>query len=203
MKKYIIDILIIVGLLVVLNTLRQCAEASKLKDEISQLQRNERTLLDDVQKYRTKDSLSCAKVGDLELSLADAKRYLQEDLATIKSMQVNLKEMAQAEKIVTDTQIKVIERLRDTTITEHDTIVQAKYIEVEKPFYDVHAVVMHDTIRLDLHTRDSLLIIESVKYKRFLGFLWKTKRIKSRTFDVISKNPNTQIENVKVVTIDK
>lgn len=203
MKKYIIDILILVGLLVVLNTLRQCAEASKLKDEISQLQRNERTLLDDVQKYRTKDSLSCAKVGELELSLADAKRYLQEDLATIKSMQVNLKEMAQAEKIVTDTQIKVIERLRDTTITEHDTIVQAKYIEVEKPFYDVHAVVMHDTIRLDLHTRDSLLIIESVKYKRFLGFLWKTKRIKSRTFDVISKNPNTQIEDVKVVTIEK
>ena len=203
MKKYIIDILIIVGLLVVLNTLRQCAEASKLKDEINQLQRNERTLLDDVQKYRTKDSLSCAKVGELELSLADAKRYLQEDLATIKSMQVKINEMAQAEKIVTDTQIKVIERLRDTTITEHDTIVQAKYIEVEKPFYDVHAVVMHDTIRLDLHTRDSLLIIESVKYKRFLGFLWKTKRIKSRTFDVISKNPNTQIEDVKVVTIEK
>lgn len=203
MKKYIADILIVLGLLVVLNTLRQCAEASKLKDKISQLQLNERTLLDDVRKYRTKDSLSCAKVGELKLSLADAKRYLQEDLATIKSMQVKINEMAQAEKIVTDTQIKVVERLRDTTITEHDTIIQAKYIEVEKPYYDVHGIVLHDTIKLDIHTSDSLLIIESVKYKRFLGFLWKTKRVKSRTFDVISKNPHTQIEDIKVVTIEK
>ena len=52
-------------------------------------------------------------------------------------------------------------------------------------------------------TRDSLLITESVQYKRFLNFLWKTKRIKKREFDIVSKNPYTKITGFEVITIEK
>jgi hypothetical protein len=111
--------------------------------------------------------------------------------------------MSEVGKVATTTEYKVIERLRDTTIHTHDTIEQVKVVEVEKPYYQVKAVVVRDTINIDVKTRDSLLIVETIKYKRFLGFLWKTKRIKSRNVDVVSKNPATTIEDVQWITIEK
>ena len=50
--------------------------------------------------------------------------------------------------------------------------------------------------------RDSLLIAETVKYKRFLGFLWKTKKIKNREIDIVSKNPATKILGFEFITIE-
>jgi hypothetical protein len=47
------------------------------------------------------------------------------------------------------------------------------------------------------------LIVETVQYKRFWGFLWKTKKIKNREIDVVSKNPATKILGVEFVTIEK
>ena len=76
-------------------------------------------------------------------------------------------------------------------------------MDVETRFHTVHAVLVNDSLGLDITTRDSLLIVETVQYKRFLGFLWKTNRIKNRSFDVVSLNPNTTIEDFKVVTIEK
>lgn len=49
--------------------------------------------------------------------------------------------------------------------------------------------------------RDSLLVAETVKYKRFLGFLWKTSKVKDRKVDVVSKNPHTKILGVEFTTI--
>ena len=50
-----------------------------------------------------------------------------------------------------------------------------------------------------LEVRDSLLVVETVQRKRFLGFLWKTKRVKSREIDVVSKNPYTDIVGVESI----
>jgi len=55
------------------------------------------------------------------------------------------------------------------------------------------------TIRM----RDSLLVVETVKRKRFLGFLWKTKRIKNRQWDIVSKNPHTSIDDIRVVRLQE
>ena len=54
-----------------------------------------------------------------------------------------------------------------------------------------------------LEVRDSLIIVESVKYKRFLGFLWKTNKVKNRQIDVVSKNPHTKIVGTELVVIEK
>ena len=54
-----------------------------------------------------------------------------------------------------------------------------------------------------LSTRSSLKIVETVKYKRFLGFLWKTNKVKSRKVDVVSLNPNETIEDIDFVIIEE
>ena len=51
--------------------------------------------------------------------------------------------------------------------------------------------------------RDSVLIVATVQYKRFLNFLWKTKKVKNREIDIISKNPHTKIMGVEYIEIEK
>ena len=209
MQKYLFQILAILAISASLYCIKQCREVSRLHDEISTYQRNERTLLDGVEHYKSCNDLSCARVDELELSLADAKKVIGEDAKVIEGLKSKIKDMSKFDRIATKTEIKVVEKLKDTTIVKEretifrDTIRDVRYVDVFKPYYDVHATIVHDTIDLDIVTRDSLLVVETIKYKRFLGFLWKTKRIKSRTIDVVSKNPNTIIEDIQVVTIDK
>jgi hypothetical protein len=66
-------------------------------------------------------------------------------------------------------------------------------IEYSDKWVDLDGCIINNTFSGKIITRDSLLITESVQYKRWLGFLWKTKRIKNREFDIVSKNPNSKI----------
>lgn len=211
MKKYLLHILLILLFGSTAIAVKNCKAVDALMDEINTYQRNERGLIDMVEHYRVCDSLSGARVDELTLSLDDALKVIDEDKQTIESLKRKSKgtvtKMESVAKTATKTEIKVVEKLRDTTIVKNrdviyrDTIV--KYVDVVNPYYDVHATIAHDTIDMDITTHDSLLIVETVEYKRFLGFLWKTKRIKRRTFDVVSKNPNTIIEDFRVLTIKK
>lgn len=208
MKKYLLYPVIICFLCSATFAIRNCRVAAALRGEIDTYQRNERGLIDMVEHYKSCNDLSCAKVDELELSLQDALKVIGEDKQTIESLNLKIKNMESVAKVTTNTKFKVVEKLKDTTfIKQRDTIFRdttyIKYVDVVKPYYDIHAKIVHDTISLDVITRDSLLIVETVEYKRFLGFLWKTKRIKRRTFDVVSKNPNTVIDDFKVVTIKK
>lgn len=209
MKFHLTYIIAIICVASIVYCIKSCRAIDALNNEIATYQRNERAFIDGIEHYKTCNDLSCAKVDELELSLADAKKVIGDDMKTIESLKLKIKNMEQAGKIAVKSEFKVVERLKDTTIVKEretifrDTIHDVKYVDVVRPYYDVHATIVHDTIDLDVVTRDSLLVIECVEYKRFLGFLWKTKRVKRRTIDVVSKNPNTIIEDVQIVTIKK
>lgn len=209
MKRYLISCFSLLFVASVSYCVKSCREIDALKEDIATYQRNERAFIDGIEHYKTCNDLSCAKVDELELSLADARKVIGEDMKTIETLKTKIKNMEQAGKIAVKSEIKVVERLRDTTIVKEretifrDTIHDVRYVDIVRPYYDIHATIVHDTIDMDIVTRDSLLIIENVEYKRFLGFLWKTKRIKRRTVDVVSKNPNTIIEDVQFVIIKK
>ena len=209
LKRYVFYLICLLLLGLATFAVRNCKVVNSLREEVETYQRNERGFIDAIEHYKNCNDLSCAKVDELTLSLDDAYKVIGEDKKTIESLNVKLKNMEQLTKVATKTEIKVVERLKDTTIVKEretifrDTIHDVRYVDVVKPYYEVHATIVHDTIDMDITTHDSLLIVESVEYKRFLGFLWKTKRIKRRTFDVIAKNPNTVIDDFKVVTIKK
>ena len=219
MRDVVLKIIIAAAAVLSAVCIRQCSELGALTDELSQAHRNEQALIDGVRHYRTRDSLSAAKTGALELSLADARKVIGEDLEKIKNLEIKVKDMKQAAKAAIRTDINLKDRMRDTVVympvtaspegsgypecsTDSAPVVVRK-MDVETKFHTVHAVLVNDSLGLDITTRDSLLIVETVQYKRFLGFLWKTKRIKNRSFDVVSLNPNTTIEDFKVVTIEK
>ena len=80
-----------------------------------------------------------------------------------------------------------------------------KQINFDSKWTSVHGFLANDTISLNIVNREELLITEGIVKKRFLGiklpiwlFGYKTKSV-----NVVSKNPNTEITNLEYIQIYK
>lgn len=203
MKKYLIWAAIILAVAAALWV--QHAKIKRLTDERDKYRTNTETLLQDVRTYQTKDNLNAAKVGNLELKLSEYKKYRADDAALIKSLQTKNRDLQR----VTTAQMETINELRanvrDSIVyLPGDTVTTVlRCIEYSDKWVDFDGCIINNMFSGKIITRDSLLITESVQYKRFLNFLWKTKRIKNREFDIVSKNPYTKITGFEVITIEK
>lgn len=203
MKKYLILAAIILAVAAAFWV--QHAKIKRLTEKRDRYRSNTEILLQDVKTYQTKDSLNAIKVGNLELSLAEYKKYRADDLALIKTLQAKNRDLER----VTTTQMETINELRATVrdsvvYLPGDTVTTVlRCIEYSDKWVDFDGCIINNTFSGKIITRDSLLITETVQYKRWLGFLWKTKKIKNRQIDVVSKNPATKILGVEFVTIEK
>lgn len=205
MKKYLIWAAIAMVVAAVATIWVQRTKIEKLTDERNRYRGNTETLLQDVETYKTKDSLNAAKVGVLELKLSEFEKYRADDAALIKTLQTKNRDLER----VTTTQMETINELRATVrdsvvYLPGDTVTTVlRCIEYSDKWVDFDGCIKNNTFSGKIITRDSLLITETVQYKRFLNFLWKTKRIKNREFDIVSKNPNSKITGFEVITIEK
>lgn len=184
----------------------QHVKIKRLTEERDRYRSNTEILLQDVKTYQTKDSLNAIKVGNLELKLSEYKKYRADDLALIKTLQAKNRDLER----ITTTQMETINELRATVrdsvvYLPGDTVTTVlRCVDIVEPWFELHGCATPDGQFTGTHiNRDSLLIVETVQYKRFWGFLWKTKKIKNREIDVVSKNPATKILGVEFVTIEK
>lgn len=205
MKKYLIIAAIALAVAAVVTIWVQRSRINQLTGERDKYRTNTETLLQDVSRYQTKDSLNAAKVGVLELKLSEFEKYRASDAELIKTLQTKNRELER----VTTTQMETINELRATVrdsivYLPGDTVTTVlRCIEYSDKWVDLDGCIINNTFSGKIITRDSLLIAETVQYKRWLGFLWKTNKIKNRQIDVVSKNPATKILGVEFVTIEK
>lgn len=206
MKKYLIWAAIAIVVAAVATIWVQRTKIEKLTNERNRYRGNTETLLQDVETYKTKDSLNAAKVGVLELKLSEFERYRASDAELIKTLQTKNRELER----VTTTQMETINELRATVrdsvvYLPGDTVTTVlRCVDIVEPYFELHGCATPDGQFTGTHiNRDSLLIVETVQYKRWLGFLWKTKKIKNREIDVISRNPHTKIMGVEYIEIEK
>lgn len=206
MKKYLIIAAIALAVAAVVTIWVQRSRINQLTGERDKYRTNTETLLQDVSRYQTKDSLNAAKVGVLELKLSEFEKYRASDAELIKTLQAKNRDLER----VTTTQMETINELRATVrdsvvYLPGDTVTTVlRCVDIVEPWFELHGCATPDGQFTGTHiNRDSLLIVETVQYKRWLGFLWKTKKIKNREIDVVSKNPATKILGVEFVTIEK
>jgi hypothetical protein len=206
MKKYLIIAAIALAVSAVVTIWVQRSRINTLTGERDKYRTNTETLLQEVSRYQTKDSLNAAKVGVLELKLSEFEKYRASDAELIKTLQTKNRELER----VTTTQMETINELRATVrdsvvYLPGDTVTTVlRCVDIVEPYFELHGCTTPAGVFTGTHiNRDSLLIAETVQYKRFWGFLWKTKKIKNREIDVVSKNPATRILGVEFVTIEK
>lgn len=193
MKKYMI---MAIGVLLIALALQQQA-LRRVKSERDRYKDNTEALLNDVTKYKVQDSLNASRVGALELSLKEYKKHYAEDQELIKELKSKGSDVSQVVKTETKTEIKVITDVKDS-IVYLDTL---KCFEYNDKWLTIKGCISHNQFDGNVSVRDSLLVVESVKRKRFLGFLWKIKKIKYREWQIVSRNPHTEIEDISVVRI--
>ena len=206
MKKYLIIAAMALAVAAVVTIWVQRSRINQLTGERDKYRTNTETLLQDVSRYQTKDSLNAAKVGVLELKLSEFEKYRASDAELIKTLQTKNRELER----VTTTQMETINELRATVRDSvvyllGDTVTTVlRCVDIVEPYFELHGCATPDGQFTGTHiNRDSLLIVETVQYKRWLGFLWKTKKIKNREIDVISRNPHTKIMGVEYIEIEK
>ena len=182
----------------------QHRKIESLKIERDKYRSNTTTLLTDVETYRVRDSLNAAEVQTLKLSLGEFKRFRAEDAELIKSLRAKNRDLASVNKTQSETIIKLSATAKDTVVIVRDSIqVPAVAVHCGDAWYDFDGVLADGQFSGKLNNRDSLMIVESVKYGRFLGFLWKTKKIKDRKIEIVSKNPHTRITDIEHILIEK
>lgn len=206
MKKYLIWAAIAMVVVAVATIWVQRTKIEKLTDERNRYRGNTETLLQDVETYKTKDSLNAAKVGVLELKLSEFERYRASDAELIKTLQTKNREL----EAVTTAQMETITKLRGTVrdsivyLPGDTTTIVLKCVDISDPWFSLKGCTTPDgEFTGTFVNRDSILVAATVQYKRFLGFLWKTKKIKNREIDVISRNPHTKIMGVEYIEIEK
>lgn len=206
MKKYLIIAAIALAVAAVVTIWVQRSRINQLTWERDKYRTNTETLLQDVSRYQTKDSLNAAKVGVLELKLSEFEKYRASDAELIKTLQTKNREL----EAVTTAQMETITKLRGTVrdsivyLPGDTTTIVLKCVDISDPWFSLKGCTTPDgEFTGTFVNRDSILVVATVQYKRFLGFLWKTKKIKNREIDVISRNPHTKIMGVEYIEIEK
>lgn len=176
---------------------------NRLTAERDKYRNNTETLLSDVETYRVRDSLNAARVQSLELTVKEFERFRAADAALIKQLKARNRDLAAVNKTQSQTIIELQAAPRDTFIVRDSIPIPAVAVHCGDAWFDFDGLLTATEFTGTLANRDSLLIAESVQYKRFLGFLWKTNKVKNRRVDVVSKNPHTSILGVEHVVIEK
>lgn len=201
MKKWLI--LGLLALAIVTTIWAQGIRISELKGERDRYRENTDVLLSEVESYKVRDSLNVVRTGVLELRLSEFERYRAEDAALIKELRGKNRDLS---SLVT-AQTRTINELRaipkDTVIIVDSIPVQAKSVEIHNEWFDFRGVLTDTEFTGELENREALMIANTITYKRFLGFLWKTKRVDDIQVDVVSKNPHTTIISVDAIEIKK
>lgn len=205
MKNKLIIALILAFIALVGYSYIQQRRIIKLKAETYRYQQNTNVLMQDISRYRTSDSLNAVKVGVLSLKLDELEELRAGDMKTIEKLKVDKRGLEQLITIQMQSIANLKGKVKDSIVYVNNIIQDTlQALNVSDEWIDLHGEIYDDgSFSGTLEVRDSLTIVESVQYKRFLGFLWRTKRIKSREVDVVNKNPYTTIMGVESIIIEQ
>lgn len=203
MKKYLCLIAVILLLLVALGW--QGSRLRTVKAERNAYRSNTETLLSETERYRTRDSLSAISIRSLELKLSEFERFRAEDAALIRTLRADRQRLEQVTTAQLQTIYDLQGRVKDSIVYRDNLITDTlRCINIAGQWFDLHGCADRSGgFSGTFVNRDSLVYVEYVIPKRFLGFLWKTKRIKERRQEIVSRNPHTVITSAEFITIRK
>ena len=199
MKRWLIIGAIFAALLVFAGFQQNAID--NLKQERNRYERNTESLLLDVTQYKIRDSLNAAKVGALELTMKEYERFRADDAELIKQLKQRNRDLAAVNKTQYQTIIDLRAVPRDTVVVRDTVRVPAVAVHCGDEWFDFDGLLTENEFTGKMQQRDSLLLVESIRYKRFLW--WKTKRIKDRQLDCVSKSPHNSITGIEYIVIEK
>lgn len=196
-----IYIAVVMLLLMTIRTAYQARQLERLTAERDRYKSNSETLLSDCRSYQVRDSLSAVRVGSLELTVKELEAYRAADAAIIRDLTSRTRDLEAVNRLQAQTILSLSAPVRDTVILLDTVRVPARAVHCGDAWYDFDGIMTETTFAGTLVNRDSLLITESVRYRKFL--FWRTRRVRDRQLDAVSLNPHTTLMGIEYIRIER
>ena len=148
--------------------------------------------------YKGLNGKMAAKVEILELKHTELKKIFPQILTEIENLKIKSKRVNQYSETVIHQDKEIIRELRDSLV--YDTI-KVKTFDYQDDYYKVTGNITPDTIRMNIHSSDSLIQV-IYKGQRINPKLWIFS--KRQLEQVVScKNPNSTIQYSRYIQIEK
>lgn len=149
--------------------------------------------------YKTKDSLNVMSVKQYQIDIERYKQHNAEQYALIKSLKVDIKRLKSIISTATTTsgtiETPIIYKVVPRDSVVFDTVQCVNYQDDWALFM---GCIEDGVLKADYTVIDSLVCVGHIIPRRFWFIKWGVKDVK---MDVVSKNPNTIISDVEVLTI--
>lgn len=192
-----------ISIILIIIIFLQFGRINTLKSDRDLYRQNMNSALTECVTWKTKDSISVAKNNTLTLRIAELEKYRKSDLKTIESLKKKNEDLDNLIKNTSNTEIKVVTEVRDSIVYVDSLYNTVRVFNWADNWAKVNGEIYKNEVAINISNKDSLFISAVTVYKRFLGFLWKTKKIKEQNVYAISKNPHTTIENIEYYVVNK
>lgn len=198
MKRTLILLLILLLVLTGFYILWQLY-ASERRDR-RRLEENQRTLLEDVVFYRTRDSLSAAGVERLTLNNREFRQYAGELKQTVEDLQLKVRHLQSVSRTAVTTSYPVETTLQDTLFIRDslfvpDTLSRLHYANA---WLTLEGTLEDSLFRGRIESRDTLIQVVHRVPRRFWFIRWGTKAIRQ---EVTTHNPYSQISYTEYIEL--
>lgn len=160
---------------------------------------NQRSLLEDVELYKTKDSLSAASVERLQLTNREFEKYCSDLKKTASDLNIKVKRLQSVSSTGTETKYEVDIPVKDSVVVRDSTI-ELKCLELHTPYLDVSGCIDRDRFLGTILSRDTLDQVVRRVPKQFWFIKWGCKAIRQ---EIVSRNPNSQIVYSQYIELKK
>lgn len=200
-------LLAILSIALVALAIAMSAAYVKERNNSSRLEANLLSMNDTLAHYRVLDSLNAVQTTALRLKADEYRELYASEHELVGKLQADRRGLMATINMQSQTISRLQASLQpvyvyDTINVVRDTIYCFDYTD---KWVDVSGCINDGTLDMSLTSRDELLIVESAQRKRFLGIPLPIRWFgyKSRTVDVLSQNPNTEIIGLNYKTIEQ
>jgi len=204
MKTKIYIIALAAALLLAVAFAVQSSAIHRLTDEKERLENNTEALMTDLEHYIIQDSIHAVKARTLELTIDELKTFRAQDAKIIRDLGIKNRNLESMLTASAETIRELEGQAADTVIVTREVRDTLKRIAFSDKWLDVN-ILLQDSGKWSggiVHRLDLAVAVET-RYKRFLGFLWRTNQVDHREVHVTAPgDPYTKIQDVTFIDIE-
>lgn len=196
MKRYLLFTILILTVALMFSV-KTC---NKYRNDRNRLSDNQRSLLADVNYYRTKDSLSVAGVERLNLTNKEFKRYCGGLEKTVEKLNLKVKRLQSVSQTATEMEYQVKTEVRDSIVILPGRIDTLCCIEYRNDYLTLSGCIENRQFSGLIENRDTIIQVVHRVPRRFWFIRWGTKAIRQ---EVTTRNPYSRITYTEYIELKK
>lgn len=196
MKRYLLFTILILTVALVFSV-KTC---NSYRNDRNRLSDNQRSLLADVNYYRTRDSLSAAGVERLTLTNREFKRYCGELEETVEKLNLKVKRLQSVSQTATETEYQVKTEVRDSIVILQGRIDTLRCIDYRNDYLTLSGCIENRQFSGLIENRDTIIQVVHRVPRRFWFIRWGTKAIRQ---EVTTCNPYSRITYTEYIELKK